>query len=87
MEYNEIDKRNFSENRATPDRQKKLHLKVEEVSKKLPDTHKIKIKQFDRTTGNFAEIISESAPIPEDQAEKISYVKRAEQYLHSLSHL
>jgi extracellular elastinolytic metalloproteinase len=85
MEFNEIDKRNFSKNRATPDRQKKLNLKAEEISKKLPDTHKIKIKQFDRTTGNFAEIISESAPIPEDQAEKTSYVKRAEQYLHTLS--
>jgi extracellular elastinolytic metalloproteinase len=85
MEFKEIDKRNFSENRATSDRQKILNLKADEVSKKLSGSHEIKINKFDRTTGNFAEIISESSPIPEDSEERTSYVKRAEQYLHTLS--
>ena len=85
MKYTEIDKRDFSKNRATSDRQKKLHSAADEVSKKLPGTHNIKITQFDNTTGNFAKIVSESAPIPEDPTERSNYVKRSEQYLQSLA--
>jgi hypothetical protein len=70
MKFNEIDKRDFSVNRATPDRQKKLNLQAEEISKKLFGSHEIKIDKFDVTTGNFAKIISESAPIPDNSEEK-----------------
>ena len=85
MKFQEIDKRNFSANRATDERQNQLSLAAEEVSENLPGSHNIKIDKFDKTTGNFAEIISESAPIPQDPKEKTNYVKRAEQYLQALS--
>jgi hypothetical protein len=85
MKFQEIDKRNFSANRATDERQNQLNSAAEEVSEKLPGSHKIKIDKFDKTTGNFAEILSESAPIPQDPKEKTNYVKRAEQYLHTLT--
>jgi hypothetical protein len=57
MKFQEIDKRNFSTNRATDERQNQLNLAAKEVSENLPGSHEIKIDEFDKTTGNFAEII------------------------------
>jgi extracellular elastinolytic metalloproteinase len=85
MKFNEIDKRNFSENRVTSDRTFQLERNAKEVTEKLPGDHKITIKQMDKTTNNPSEIISESAPVPKNEEEKKDYVKRANQYLHALA--
>ena len=60
-------------------------LQAEKVSENLEGPHKIKIEKFDKTTGNFAEIISEEAPVPPEPIDSSNYVKRADQYLHSIS--
>ena len=85
MKLLKIDKRDFSTNRATSDRQNELNLAAERVSAELSGSHKIRIDKFDKTTGNFAEIISESAPPPESPKEKTDYIKRAQQYLQTLT--
>jgi extracellular elastinolytic metalloproteinase len=85
MKFNEIDKRNFSENRVTSDRALELEKNAKEVTEKLPGDHKITIKQMDKTTNNPSEIISESAPVPKNEEERKDYVKRANQYLHAVA--
>jgi extracellular elastinolytic metalloproteinase len=85
MNFNEIDKRNFSENRVTSDRTLHLEKNAEEVTEKLVGDHKVTIKQMDKTTNNPSEITSEFAPVPKDQNERKDYVKRANQYLHTLA--
>ena len=85
MKFHEIDKRNFSTKRATSDRQNQLASAAAEVSQRLSGSHSIKVTQVDNTTGNFAKIVSESASAPEDSNERTDYVKRAEQYLHTLT--
>ena len=64
MKFNEIDKRNFSQNRVTPDRTMQLEKNAKDVTEKLPGDHEIIIKQMDKTTNNPSEIISKSAPVP-----------------------
>lgn len=85
MDFNHIDKRSFSSNKATKERMDKLNMAAEKVSEGLSGSHSIKIDKFDKTTGNFAEIISSAADVPQRDVERTNYVKRAEQYLTNIS--
>ena len=85
MKYNEIDKRDFSTNRATPDRKKKLQSAADNISNTLQGSPEINITKVDSFSGNPAKIILESTPVPEDTTERTDYVKRAEQSLQSLA--
>ena len=85
MKYNEIDKRDFSTNRASSDRKQKLQSAAEEVSKTLQGSPEIKITKMDSFSGNPAKVMVESAAVPEDAAERTNYIKRAEQSLQTLA--
>lgn len=85
MKFNEIDKRNFSQNRITRDRTMQLEKNAKDVTEKLPGDHEIIVKNMDKTTNNPSEIISKSAPVPKNEDERKDYVKRANQYLNSLA--
>jgi hypothetical protein len=68
----ELDVRNFSTSRVTPERTTVLHALASTVSDRLPGTHKITIEGFDAGTGNASHIVSQAAP-----AEPGNYIKRA----------
>ena len=58
----EIDVRTFTSSRVTPDRVSELRAAADRISEQLAGTHRIRIGQFDATTGNPAVLISEGAP-------------------------
>jgi extracellular elastinolytic metalloproteinase len=76
----ELDRRtNFKDSKVRESRQNDLIQQAKNISEELPGNHNIKIEKYDPTTGNPAEIISESAP-----AAKGNYVNRALQYLQAI---
>ena len=76
----EIDRRDFSVNKATPDRETEIRTIASDVSARLPGPHRLQITSFDTTTGNPRAIVSESAP-----AEKGNYIQRALEHIQSIS--
>ena len=68
----EVDRRDFSVNKVTDDREAELHALASEVSERLPGPHTLRIASFDSTTGNPAAVVSESPPTDEG-----SFVARA----------
>jgi hypothetical protein len=77
----EIDRRDFSVNRATPARENQLRALASEVSDNiLPGAHRITIRGFDAITGNPSGVVSESA-----QPEEGNYIQRALRHVQSIS--
>lgn len=62
----ERDVRKFTENRVTSERAAELEALASDVSDRLPQDHRVSITKFDATTGNPATVLSEAAPIEED---------------------
>jgi extracellular elastinolytic metalloproteinase len=75
----EIDRRDFSANKATAARKAELRSLASDASGHLPEAHRIRIERFDATTGNPRVIISESAP-----AETSNYVQRALNHVQTI---
>jgi hypothetical protein len=75
----EIDRRDFSANKATAARKAELRSLASEASGHLPEAHHIRIESFDATTGNPRVIASESAP-----AETSNYVQRALNHVQTI---
>jgi hypothetical protein len=59
----ELDRRNFSINRVTSARKSELDSLALDVSDRLPGAHRVRIKEFNATTGNPSVVVSESAPV------------------------
>jgi extracellular elastinolytic metalloproteinase len=76
----EVDRRDFSENRVTPDREAELRSLAMEVSRRLEGPQRVTISEFDPTTGNPKQVLSESA-----RPEKGNYVQRALGHLKNIS--
>jgi hypothetical protein len=75
----ELDVRNFSTNRVTPDRTVALQALAAKTSEKLPGTQKITIEGFDAGTGNSSHIAAQAAP-----AEQGRFIERALQYVQAV---
>jgi extracellular elastinolytic metalloproteinase len=58
----ELDIRDFTRNRATPQRAMELQSLAVMISESLPGAHRITIERLDPVTGNAAQIVSEGAP-------------------------
>src|SRR5437667_937995 len=76
----EIDVRDFTRSRVTPERATELQSLASEISERLPGTQHIRIDRFDATTGNPAVVVSEASP-----AESGNYVERALQHVQAIS--
>jgi extracellular elastinolytic metalloproteinase len=76
----EIDRRDYSANKATPAREAELRSLASVVSDRLPGAHRIRITGFDARTGNPARVTSEAAP-----AERGNYVQRALDHVRGIS--
>jgi extracellular elastinolytic metalloproteinase len=76
----EIDRRDFSVNKVTSEREITLKSLASEVSESLSGEHEIKIASFDATMGNPAMVISKSAP-----AETGNYIQRALAHVQNIS--
>ncbi len=75
----EVDKRDFSQNNATPAGAAGLRAAAGAVSDNLPGPHRVRIKGFDTATGNPSGLVSSGAP-----AEAGNYVARALQHLQAV---
>jgi hypothetical protein len=69
----ELDLRNLSRNRLTPQRTTELQALAASISDRLPGTHRIAVKRMDPTTGNAAHVVSEASPPTPDG----NFIKRA----------
>lgn len=76
----ELDRRDYSINRASAARESELHWEAEQVSDLLPERHRVRIERFGASLGNPTRVVSEAAP-----AERGNYVERALGHLHSIS--
>ncbi|MEX1026619.1 MAG: M36 family metallopeptidase [Candidatus Paceibacterota bacterium] len=76
----ELDRRDSTVSRLTPERENRLRGLAEEASNQLPGSHRLNIAGFDPVTGNARSIVSESAP-----AEKGNYVQRALDHVRGIS--
>lgn len=76
----EIDKRNFQSSKLTEERISSLNSFANKVSASLAGNERVTITMFDQTTGNPAKIKSNEAP-----AQKGNYIKRALDYLQTIS--
>ncbi|MEI7663705.1 MAG: M36 family metallopeptidase, partial [Bacteroidota bacterium] len=76
----EKDVRDFTINRAIPNRVSELHSLAADVSGKLPGSHTIRIEKFNSTNGNPSAIVSDSAP-----AGTGNYIARALDHVHQIS--
>ena len=75
----ELDRRDFTVSKVSPDRQEELNSLADEVSNTLPGAHRIRIATFDSTKGNPSTVTSESAP-----AEAGNYVQRALDHVQNI---
>src|SRR3712207_6171356 len=76
----EIDLRDFSESRVSPERGEELASLAAEVSERLPGDHRVTVRMIDATTGNAATITSEAAP-----SEAGDYISRALDHVRAIS--
>ena len=75
----EIDVRDFSINRATPEKISQLHALAAELSSRLAGAHRVAIESFNTPTGNPSLIVSHGAP-----AIVGDYVKRALEHVQAI---
>ena len=75
----EMDRRDFTMNRMSATRENQLRSLASDVSDSLPGEHRVRIMDFDSSTGNPREIHSEAAP-----AERGNYVQRAMNHVQSI---
>ena len=68
----EVDRRDFSVDRASAARISELHHEAARVSDALPAAHRVRIERFGAALGNPTRVVSEAAPV-----ETGNYVKRA----------
>lgn len=76
----EIDRRDFSVNKVTPDREAQLNTIASDISARLPGPHRLQIAAFDTITGNPRTIVSEFGP-----GQKGNYIQRALEHMQSIS--
>ncbi|HUR22562.1 MAG TPA: M36 family metallopeptidase [Acidimicrobiales bacterium] len=79
----EVDVRNFSASRATPERIEALSRAADEVSNALPGSHQVRITKVDPTTGNAAVVESIAAPAPAAGAH--DYIRRALEHVQAVA--
>jgi len=58
----ELDVRDFTRNRVTPQRTMELQALAAKISDSLPGTHRIRVERMDPATGNAAHIVSDASP-------------------------
>lgn len=75
-----VDLRDFTENRLSPERGDELASLAAEVSERLPGDHRVTVAMMDATTGNAATVRSEAAP-----AEEGDFVSRALDHVRAIS--
>ena len=76
----EIDCRDHSINKLTPEREQELNALASAISGQFSGAQRIRIKQFDALTGNPSSVSCEHAP-----ARTSNYVQRACDHLHSIN--
>ena len=68
----EIDTRDFTTSRVTPNRTQQLHAAAANISNQLAGAHRVRIAQFNAVTGNPSAVVSDNAA-----TEVGDYVRRA----------
>jgi len=76
----EIDRRDFSVNRATAAREAELGSLAAAVSDRLAGAHRLRVRGLDAVTGNPSEVTSEHAPTAAG-----NYIQRALEHVHNIS--
>jgi len=69
----DLDTRDFTRNRATPQRATELQTQASMISDRLPGGHRIAVERLDPATGNAAHIVSRGSPPSADR----DFVQRA----------
>jgi hypothetical protein len=76
----EIDVRDFSASRATPQRVEALRAVAARVSEALPGAHRVNVAKVDATTGNAAAVVSVAAPPAEGD-----FIRRALDHVQAIA--
>jgi len=76
----EIDRRDYTVNRVTAERETELRALASDVSNRLRGPHRVRIASFDAATGNPAVVVSEQAP-----AATGNYTQRALEHVRNIS--
>ena len=76
----EFDCRNFNINLRSASRESELLNLVDEISDRLPSSHRVRIERFGATRGNPVRILSEGSP-----AESGNFIQRAISHISEIS--
>lgn len=77
----DLDTRDFTRNRATPQRATELQTLATMISDRLPGGHRIAIERLDPATGNAAHIVSRASPPSTDR----NFVQRALRHVRAIA--
>jgi Fungalysin metallopeptidase (M36)/Fungalysin/Thermolysin Propeptide Motif len=75
----EIDVRDFTKSRSTPERTEQMQMAAAAVSERLPGSHTVTVGRMNPATGNPAALFSAAAP-----TEKGNYIQRALQHVQTV---
>ena len=76
----ELDVRDFTHNRVTPQRALELQSSASSISDRLPGAHRIRVDRLNPTTGTAAHIVSEASPPTPDG----NFIKRALDHVQAI---
>ncbi len=76
----ELDVRDISEPRATPEQTEALKEAAERVSEALPGSQRVEVARVNMATGNAAAVVSVDAPAGQDD-----YIRRALEHVHTIA--